>query len=140
MDLLEDGINSLRREYYGDIRSMAEDLAKEIKTGTIETREDLMDRIHEDVDGNQWVIYTRRAQVVLLVSDNDSAGPDSLGAEGFDWKDGIPWSQLAYFAVEQDLIEALGAEDGIEINEDDLGKSTREAEAEEESEGPSTKA
>lgn len=111
------GRELMEHEYYNDINALAASIKEEYDRGEIADRDTLLERIHEDVDSCQRVIYTARAQEALLVSRNDSAGIDSLGADGFDWSKGIPWSQLAYFAVEADVIEALH-DDGLDVNAD----------------------
>lgn len=128
IETLEDGLRKVRQTYWAMVRDYAEDIQKEIKAGDIEDREALTDHMHELCDGAEWVIYTFKAQLVLLCSPNDTAGPDSLGADGFDWKDGIPWSALAYFALEADIYEHLETLD-VDINEDDLGREALAAEA-----------
>lgn len=110
-------MSEMQRQYYADIRSIAEGIKEEYDRGDIADRETLLENIHETVDGCERVIYTGQAQEALLVSRNDTAGIDSLGSEGFDWKDGIPWSQLAYFAVEADVIEELQDLD-LDVNAD----------------------
>jgi hypothetical protein len=124
----EDAIGVLRSEYYTDVKDMARELVKSCREGEIEDQDALQDRIHEDVDGSQWVIYTARAQVVMLVSDNDGAGPDECGAGGFEWKDGVPWSQLAYFAMRADLVEQIEAE-GLDVNDDSEWRPAAEGDA-----------
>ena len=109
--------DEMRREYYADIEGIAKDIKDEYDRGQIDDREALMDYIHETVDGCDRVIYTHSAQECLLVSENDNAGIEALGADGFDWKDGIPWSQLAYFAVEADVFAELERM-GLDVNAD----------------------
>jgi hypothetical protein len=112
-----DAIGALRAEYYSDIRDIAQEIKKAIEDGEIEDRDSLQTRIHETCDGNQWVIYTQNAQVVLLVSSNDGAYADEYGAEGMTTDGAINWSVMAYAAMEQDLMEQLDSE-GVDVNGD----------------------
>lgn len=94
-------------EYYRDVHSMAAGIIDEV--GTDEYAE-YSDAIHEWVDGSQWVIYTYRARKVLEFSDNDEAGPDSIGWEGFasgcnGWSD--LYTRGAYFAMCADVSEKI---------------------------------
>lgn len=114
---MDAGLSELRSAYYSHVRDTARELVEECRSGEIADREALIERIDQECDGTEWVIYTQKAQVVLLVSENDSAGIDDLGADGFDWSAGVPWSQLAYFALRQDLYEQLEAE-GLDVNDD----------------------
>lgn len=126
----DDALSALRREYFSHVRDSAKELAEACRNGEIEDRESLLERVHEECDGDGWVIYTQKAQIVLLVSDNDSAGMDSLGADGFDWSGGVPWSQLAYFAMEADLLDAIDHED-IDVNDDSGWRTEEEADDDE---------
>jgi len=111
------GRSEMQIEYYADIKNLAKSIFDEYTAGDIADRDSLLEHIHETVDGCARVIYTASAQEALLVSRNDSAGIDSLGADGFDWKDGIPWSALAFFAVEADVFEELDRM-GLDVNAD----------------------
>lgn len=120
-------LSKIRAEYFTMVREHAESLAEDIKDRErFPNRESLVDRIQEDCNSHEWVIYTFKAQLVLMCSDNASAGIDSLGADGFDWSAGIPWSQLAYFAFQADLYESLDAA-GVDLNDDDLGRGDAES-------------
>lgn len=107
----------IQRAYYDDVKGLASSIKEYYDRGEISDREHLIERIDETVDGCARVIYTRSAQEALFISRNDNAGIEALGADGFDWKDGIPWSGLAYFAVHADVIEAL-EEMGLDVNAD----------------------
>ena len=62
--------------------------------------------ISESVDGSEWVIYTYRAQIVIAISDNS----DAYLEFGIVFPDGeIPWSTVAYSAMEADCCELLNA-------------------------------
>ena len=103
----DEAISALTREYYSEVNRWADDYAKEIEDGEFEDRDEFIERLEQDVDGAQRVIYTFRAQIGLLVSDNADAGIDELGVESFDWSGGIPWSGLMYWAFRADILEAL---------------------------------
>lgn len=92
--------------YYNDVRIIARDILDDLG----DDLDDLSDAIHEWVDGSQWVIYTYRARKVLEFSDNDEAGPDSMGWDGFasgcnGWCD--LFTRGAYFAMCADVHEAV---------------------------------
>lgn len=118
-DKLQEGLALFRQEYYGDIREMAKDYRQDIIDGEITSWDELDQRIHEDVDSSQWIIYTFKAQCVLIASDNCDAGPDELGKDCCDFGGPMMWSQLAYWAMRQDLVEQLDAEG---IDQDTLEK------------------
>lgn len=124
-DLFSEAIDSMRKAYWAHVWELAESVIDEIKEakgrGDIDARsgvEWLRENVHETCDGDSWVIYTQRAQAVLLVSDNDGAYVDSYGAEGMADRDGVNWSALAYAALEADLYEQLDAE-GYDPNDAD---------------------
>lgn len=108
-ELLSDAMSLARQAYWTHVRGLADDLVAACKAGEIEDEDGAQTWIHETIDGDGWVIYTARAQMVLLVSDNDGAYVDSFGPEGMATRDGINWSVLAYAAMEADLHEHLDA-------------------------------
>jgi hypothetical protein len=115
--LVADAMNLMRRAYYSDVRDDAREIKAAIENDEISDREALQDRIHETCDGSQWVIYTFKAQIVLLASDNDGAYGDSYGSEGIVTDGAINWSALAYAAMERDITEALESEN-VNVNGD----------------------
>ena len=113
---VSDARDTMRRSYNADIESAAKDIFDEYCNGTYDgDRDAMISAIESAADGQ--VTYTSAAQECLLYSRNDCAGPDELGADGFDWKSGIPWSQLAFYAFRADVLEELGHL-GIDENED----------------------
>ncbi len=115
-EMISSGIAMVEREYREAVSSYARDIAEACWRGEIEDNDHLVDYINETCDGSEWVIYTFKARLVLLVSDNEDAGIEALGADGFDWSAGIPWSALAYFAFEMDVSEALDRVEGFDRN------------------------
>lgn len=113
-ELINSGINELRKAYYGAIKDLAQDYKERINDGEFDDRESLLDDIHQSIDGWEWVIYTHKAKIVVLVSDNSEYSLD----EGLVELSGneIPWPQLAYGAIEADLYEQLDAE-GVDVND-----------------------
>lgn len=101
--------------YHDDVSDMAEQIIEWWKSESTANREALMDYIHESVDGCRRVILTYCAKECLLESDNDNAGIEEVGVNGFDFKHGIPWSQLAYFAFTADVVEKLDRR-GLDVN------------------------
>jgi hypothetical protein len=109
----DDAMRAARQAYWAEVRSLAEDVINEARdnatSGDWTDEDDLRTYIHESIDGHAWVIYTARAQMVCLASDNDGAGMEEGLVDPASFKDGIPWSQLAYCAMERDLYEHLDA-------------------------------
>lgn len=109
-ELVSFGQDRLREDYYSDVRSMAEDVLAQVldeETDEDSAREALDERIHETVDGSQWIIYTARAMDVLRVSDSDGAYFEDFGDEGAVSRDGIEWSKLAFCAMRSDVSELV---------------------------------
>jgi hypothetical protein len=85
---------------------------------------DLYDRVHQMVDGSEWVIYYHRARKVLEYSPNETAGPDELG-----WKDFSAGAESfgdlhvrgAYYAMSADVMEKVH-----ELLDDDAMEAVRE--------------
>lgn len=102
-------VGILRRDYYSDVREVGDDLIARIKSGEIEDEDDLQTAIHEDIDGHQRIIYTFRAKISLLASDNEDA-IDDTGAEN------PTVEQRAYWAMRRDVEEYLAAHD-VDLND-----------------------
>jgi len=124
-DLLSEAMDLARKAYWAHIRDLAEDVVDVCKRGEVEDEDGLQTYIHETIDGDGWVIYTAKAQMVLLVSDNDGAYVDNFGEEGMATKDGINWSALAYAAMEADLREHLDVLD-FDMNDPESWKGEPE--------------
>lgn len=139
---VEEAHRVLRADYFTDVRNIAEEFIKKWNAREFASREDAMDWLHETVDGSQRVIYTAQAADCLRYSEHDDAGLEEMGPDGFNFNDGFPWSQLAYFAFRADIMRQIecgvGDLDGVDVNDD----PPEEAEAEEEDaeEGPSGEA
>lgn len=108
---VDDAMNIIRRDYEEDVASIAKELMEEMKASDID---DFSDALHGAVDGTQRVIYTYQAMLGVIASKNDEAYVDQ-GVE-LDFSDGIPWSQLMYFAMYQDVIEYI-AREGMDVND-----------------------
>jgi hypothetical protein len=83
-----DVMSIARKWLYTEIRSIAEEAIKELKSQTpaLETddecREWLVEWVDETTDGHQFVIHTAQAGMVLAASDNDNAYEDETGETG----------------------------------------------------------
>lgn len=71
----------LRRDYYGDVRDIAQDIAERVASGELTDADDVEEAIRETVDGCARVIYTFQAKLGLLASDNEDAYQDDTGEE-----------------------------------------------------------
>jgi hypothetical protein len=93
---IDESIRTLRAAYYTAVKSLAEEVMDDSNwQGTGERS----DRIHESVDGSEWVIYTWRNRVVALVSDNSSEALDEI--ESHDNIEAV----RAYYAMRADVAE-----------------------------------
>jgi len=120
-DLFKEAVGLLQASYEDHVRDLARYFFAEVKAERVTCGDDADRWIRETVDGDSWVIYTRKAQAVLLCSSNDGAGMEDGLVESTG---GMPWSQLAYHAMFQDLVDEIVSmqdDHGIDINEDDLG-------------------
>jgi hypothetical protein len=131
----------LRADYWSDVRDVAEEFIKMWNAGDFDDRDEAIEWIDQSVDGAARVIYTAQAADCLRYSDHDDAGIDELGAEAFNFKDGMPWSALAYFAFRADIIEQIGCGvtdlDGVDINDDPPSKEDIAEAARTQVDGPS---
>lgn len=122
-DLLSRAMDLARQAYNEHVKDIAQEFLDAIMSGDIEDRETLFERVTERVDSDAWVIWDNKAKLVLLVSSNADSGMEHGLVDTSCFKDGIPWNQLAYCALEQDVLDDLlssGPAIGIDINADDL--------------------
>lgn len=105
----------MRAEYYQDVHETAKSFAKELKSGDVD---DFGDAIHQLCDDDQRVIYTFKAKVGLLCSDNEDAYMEQTGEPPPVEGDSINWSAMMFYAFQQDIIESLEAH-GVDVNDPD---------------------
>lgn len=123
--LLADAMALAGQAYRLHVKETAADLFQAILDGEVTDREAFCERFHEDIDSDGWVIYTAKAQMVTILSDNGGCGVDDGLVTPECFKDGIPWEKLAYAALEADVTDTLLRDQDdwrVDINEDDLGK------------------
>jgi len=92
----------IQRDYYQDVKGIADDIRRAVKDGEITDQEGLEERINQDVDGSARVIYTFQSKLGLLVTSNDEAYEEEFGEKPKDIA-----VQMAY-AMIQDVREELG--------------------------------
>lgn len=100
-----------KSDYLAEVQSIAEQCASEAR----EDERDVSDVVHETVDGHGLIIYTRRNFDVLTYSDNADAYWDQ-GMGGLEDAGCVSkaLSTLAYCALSQDVMEAIGELDDPE--------------------------
>ena len=105
--------------YSSSVNSLAQGLKEEFQAGEID---DMNDRVWQDVDGSQWIIYYASNMQVL----EESRNPDAIDDAGVDIDVSRGWrnilTQVAFYAMEADLWEALSdlGWDGDSFGEEDL--------------------
>lgn len=106
----DDAMRILRRWYFDEIRSLAEEAMKEYPVkredpdddrSSDENEEDRDTWLHETIDGHEFVIYTAKACAVALCSDNADAEEEETGEKSTDD------SRRAYFAMRADVREHM---------------------------------
>lgn len=106
----EDAMRVLRAEYYSGVRGIVQNLKEALVRGEIDTEDTLNDRVHQDVNGSYWIIYTHANFQVLLCSDHHDAYENNYGEAPVEGSS-IKWAALAYAAMEQDVRELMEAEE-----------------------------
>lgn len=109
------------QEYWNDVREYAKDILDELEIRSQEdfenSRDDIQDRLHETVDGSQWIIYYYRNLQVLEHTDNADYADD----QGFELTTNDGWrsliTQVSFWAMYGDLWQI------IEALKDDLPES-----------------
>lgn len=97
----------LRRDYYQDVRGVAEEMRERILSGEIGSPEALHDAVNESVDGHQRVIYPALAREAIVLSDNRDA------YEEYGTIADLPpatWAEvMAHTAMRQDVVECMAS-------------------------------
>lgn len=112
--LFRAAISLLSRDYSADVDSQADDLIEAMLSDEVNDDEELDRRMSESLDGSARVTYTVQAQACLLVSNNDGAGIEEGLIDTSEFKDGVPWSKLAYCTFEVDVKEELNRREKTE--------------------------
>ena len=102
-------------EYWTEIQSIADNLVSEAMEACDNDREaaeeSIQDtRLHETIDGHQWVIYCAYNLDVLKHSDNESYFEDNIGGADHILKDGgidQLHTVMAFYAMYADVQEKL---------------------------------
>lgn len=108
------------QQYNDDVRYLAQDIQAWAKENDYPDREQVMDCIHEFIDGCTRVSYTWKAKMCVACSPNAGAYFEQFGNYGAVDGDSINWSRLAYCAFEADVIEFLN-DDGFDVHDDRPG-------------------
>jgi alpha-galactosidase/6-phospho-beta-glucosidase family protein len=134
-DLMRKAESVLYRAYYESVsrdgESIKEDLIDAIKSGEVDDEdaasEWLQERLHETADSDEWIIYTHKAKLLLLVSENEDAAED----EGMECE---TVEQRAYWAFRADLQEWMDRNADISELLEEFGPKDEEDEADGEDE------
>ena len=113
-------------EYYADLKSMAAEICEQYPDPDADHNE-RCDRVSEDVDGSQWIIYTYRVGKVLEYSSNepDAKEVQAMSGPDADWRK--QQQVAAFMAMKQDLWECIREED--ERREEEADKAAEPAAA-----------
>lgn len=106
-NLLRDATHLLAQDYREDVKGLANAIVDAIKDGEVTDDESFAQRLSEDVEGTQRVIYTNQAMAGVIVSDNAGYAFENGLINSKEFKDGIPWDKIMYWALYQDVIEEL---------------------------------
>lgn len=100
-------------DYYREVQSLAESILSETleyeepDATDDQLREALGERLWQDIDGHQWVIYTAYNFDVMRHSDNDSYYAENFGAETLVVDGTLNTAAIAFGALYADVSEVL---------------------------------
>ncbi len=123
-DAIRDALSILTRLYREEVNGLAMEIKEELEEkiedgeGGEPLREWLLETLHERIDGHARVIYTFKAKVGLLVTENADAYVEDFGEEGLIKDGNINWEGMMFAAMERDVIEALDRM-GVDVNNPD---------------------
>lgn len=124
----DDAMRVLRAEYYGGVRAIVQEIKEAVVRGEIDNEDTLNERVHQDIDGSYWVIYTHANFQVLMCSDHHDAYEDNYGEAPVEGSS-IKWNALAFAAMEVDVRELMEAEEVRAPLEEAPRRKVREAPA-----------
>lgn len=108
-EMIRDGLRLLSDEYERHCKTIGDELMELARSG--EFGEDGVEQadtwLHEMIDGDGWVVYTQKAQIVCLVSENYGAYIDEFGSEGAVEDGAVQWNRFAYCAMLADVRDYL---------------------------------
>jgi hypothetical protein len=108
-----------QNEYRDECTSLAREALRESKGD----RDAAAERVREAVDGHEWIIYTRHNFDVLKHCTDEAHGIDEglvdANAALKDGGLGKLLMQLAFWSMEQDVLEALGREPDPEDDDEE---------------------
>ena len=106
------------QEYWKEVAGLAKQIAQEAKDEGLDESE-AYDRLHEVIDGHQWVIYTWANPYVLIHSQNENALFDELGApqEFSDYSDFM--MKTAFWALRADVAAEIQSEGLLDFEEEE---------------------
>jgi len=91
------------KEYWDEIRSLADAFRQAMKDGEITDDETAEEWLHQTIDSHQFVIYTYKAKCVGLHTNNPDAMLDEFGAEGLVRNESVNYEGMAYCSMMADL-------------------------------------
>jgi len=68
----------LQRDYQDDVQGIVDEMRRQVRDGECD-EDDFFERLDEQIDGHQRVIYTAKARVGLCCTDNPDAYQDETG-------------------------------------------------------------
>lgn len=92
---VDDAMRVLNRDYFDDVRGIAEELKRAVKDGEVTNEEEYCDRLNEVCNDHQRVIYTFQARIGMLCTDNASACEDETGEPARSVEAAMCWALIA---------------------------------------------
>lgn len=124
---LNEAMRAIRQWYYGEVREYAEDYDKQLEDGEFESSEEFFERLDQDLDGSQMVIYTLQSKVCLLASDNEDAYVEEFGELPTERGGELNIAAMAMYAFRADILDAMR----VDPSDDDVYEQDDEDEGEE---------
>lgn len=99
-----DNAETIRRQRYDKlVETAVEKVFEDWKEGTFADSNDLHQALEAQAEVSQYDLCFD----VLYFSDNNGGADDDIGVESLDWKGGMPWGQLAFYAMREDIRDGL---------------------------------
>lgn len=107
----EDAAQVLRRAYYARIKNYADNIASEIERSKLD-REAVFEMIRQETDDFLAIYATGSTEAIDEALDDGRIDPSSWAKN----HGGVYWEQLAYPAVERDIVDSLHHNFNVDVN------------------------
>lgn len=121
--VMSEALKLASEEYNKRVVDLSSLLVEGILSGKIPNLESFESELRIKLRSEDWVTVQAKSHAVALISKNATYCFDEGILDMSSFKDGIPWGEVAYFAMDRDVTseaQAAGSKHGIDLWSEDL--------------------